>query len=163
CRGTTHLENGAARAHSAGLTEKEGRGMQRSLSRRLALFGLVGGVTAMLAACGAPSPTPEPPKAAEPTKPAAAAAGATPAPAANLLKVNVLKDLAPQWNSLSDDYRKQFSPAVVKLLNRDGKTWGLPYTTFATIVYRNLTVLEKAGIDAAAGIKDWNDWLAQAK
>src|SRR5437868_4913715 len=149
----------------------------------------------MLAACGAPAPTPEPSKPTEAPKPAAAAGGATPAPAAkpagaapagtvdfwifdefatgqaldilndfiktfesanpgvkinatgkpsqnisqglitgasggnlpdgvstqfvvaaNLLKVNVLKDLAPQWNTLPDEYRKQFSPPVVKLL-----------------------------------------------
>jgi multiple sugar transport system substrate-binding protein len=37
----------------------------------------------------------------------------------------------------------------------------IPYTGFGTFMYRNLTVLKAAGIDASAPIKDWADWLAQ--
>jgi multiple sugar transport system substrate-binding protein len=83
--------------------------------------------------------------------------------AARLLSVNVVKEVTSYWNSMSEDYRKQFSPNAVKILNQNGKVWGAPYTSFSTVLYRNLTVLEKSGIDPASGIKDWADFLTQAK
>jgi len=51
----------------------------------------------------------------------------------------------------------------VKILTKDKQVLGILFFGYASIVYRNLTVLRKAGIDTAAGIKDWADWLAQSK
>jgi multiple sugar transport system substrate-binding protein len=42
-----------------------------------------------------------------------------------------------------------------------GKVYGLPFSAYAAILFRNLKVLKKAGIDPAAGIKDWADFAGQ--
>jgi multiple sugar transport system substrate-binding protein len=37
----------------------------------------------------------------------------------------------------------------------------LPYTGYGSFLYRNLTVLEEAGIDPSQPIESWDDWKAQ--
>ena len=78
-----------------------------------------------------------------------------------MIKAGGLYDMSAEWNTLSAEYKAQFAPGVVSLLNQDGKVYGIPYTLYATVLFRNLTVLEQAGIDPAAGITDWADWLTQ--
>ena len=81
--------------------------------------------------------------------------------ASSLVQGNVLADLSAQWNASSADYKNQFTKAFVDILSKNGKVFGVPYTTTASVVYRNLDVLQKAGIDPATPITDWQDWLAQ--
>jgi ABC-type sugar transport system permease subunit len=81
--------------------------------------------------------------------------------ASSLVQGNVLADLSAQWNASSADYKNQFTKAFVDILSKNGKFFGVPYTTTASVVYRNLDVLQKAGIDPATPITDWQDWLAQ--
>lgn len=77
------------------------------------------------------------------------------------LKTGIVEDVAPYYNAMSDDFKSQFNPGWMQALSPDGHVWGLPFTAYAQVLYRNTTVLEQAGIDPSAGIKDWSDWLSQ--
>lgn len=81
----------------------------------------------------------------------------------SLIDKKVVRDVTSQWNAMPQAYRDQFNQRVVNILQRDGKVWGLPFTGFGTILWRNRTVLKQAGIDPDAGIKGWDDWLSQMK
>ena len=81
--------------------------------------------------------------------------------ASSLVQANVLSDLSGQWNASTPEFRDQFTKSFVNILNKNGKILGVPYTTTASVVYRNLDVLKKGGVDVSAPIKDWQDWLAQ--
>jgi multiple sugar transport system substrate-binding protein len=83
--------------------------------------------------------------------------------AGSLVKAGLIKDVASEWAAMPSSWQKQFSPWAVKILASDQKMFGIPLTGYATVLFRNLTVLKKAGIDPAAGVKDWADWLAQSK
>jgi multiple sugar transport system substrate-binding protein len=83
--------------------------------------------------------------------------------AGSLVKAGLIKDVSSEWHAMPSTWQQQFSPWAVKVLTKDGQILGVPFTAYASILYRNLTVLKKAGIDPAAGIKDWADWLAQSK
>jgi multiple sugar transport system substrate-binding protein len=79
-------------------------------------------------------------------------------------KVNALANVYDKWMSEPESYRKQFNPDMLAELSPADKTmWGLPYTGYATFLYRNLDVLQKAGIDPKEEVTDWNAWLAQMK
>jgi multiple sugar transport system substrate-binding protein len=83
--------------------------------------------------------------------------------AGSLVKPGLIKDVSSEWAAMPSSWQQQFSPWAVKILTKDKQVLGIPFTAYASILYRNLTVLKKAGIDPAAGIKDWADWLAQSK
>jgi multiple sugar transport system substrate-binding protein len=83
--------------------------------------------------------------------------------AGSLVKAGLIKDVSKEWGAMPSSWQQQFSPWAVKVLTKDGQILGVPFTAYASILYRNLTVLKKAGIDPSAGIKDWADWLAQSK
>jgi multiple sugar transport system substrate-binding protein len=83
--------------------------------------------------------------------------------AGSLIKAGLIKDVSSYWAAMPSSWQQQFSPAAIKILTKDKQVVGVPFTAYASILYRNLTVLRKSGIDPAAGIKDWADWLAQAK
>lgn len=78
--------------------------------------------------------------------------------AGSLVKAGLVKDIASEWVAMPPAWQKQFSPWAVKILATDKKLLGIPLTGYATMVFRSLTVLKKAGIDPAGGIKDWADW-----
>ena len=75
-----------------------------------------------------------------------------------LVAAGALKDLSAQWNASAADYRDQFDPSFVSVLGRDGHVWGVPFSAYATVLFRNLTVLDESGVDPAAPIADWADW-----
>lgn len=81
----------------------------------------------------------------------------------DIVKTGAVKDITSEWGALPAEYISQFQKSAVDGLNVDGKVWGIPMTAYDTILYRNLTVLKKAGIDPSAGIKDWADWIEQMK
>ncbi len=83
--------------------------------------------------------------------------------AGSLVKAGLIKDVSSEWAAMPSSWQQQFSPWAVKILTKDKQVLGVPFTAYASILYRNLTVLRKAGIDPAVGIKDWADWLAQSK
>ena len=49
------------------------------------------------------------------------------------------------------------------MLTKGGKLLGVPYTTTASVLYRNLDVLAKAGIDTKTAPSTWAEWLDQMK
>ena len=83
--------------------------------------------------------------------------------AGSVVKAGLIKDVSSEWAAMPASWQHQFSPWTMKVLTNDSQLFGVPFTAYATVLYRNLTVLKKAGIDPAAGVKDWTDWLAQSK
>jgi multiple sugar transport system substrate-binding protein len=83
--------------------------------------------------------------------------------ASSLVQANVLTDLTPYWNAASSDFRQQFTKSFITVLTKDGKLLGIPYTTTASVVYRNLKVLEAAHIDSSDKPATWQAWLEQMK
>jgi multiple sugar transport system substrate-binding protein len=79
----------------------------------------------------------------------------------DLIAIDALTDMAPYWNTMPKDFQTQFNKGVMDPCIQDGKVYGLPFSAASMIMFRNLKVLKKAGIDPAAGIKDWADWLSQ--
>jgi multiple sugar transport system substrate-binding protein len=83
---------------------------------------------------------------------------------ATFLNVKALANISDKWNAMPDAYKAQFNPDMIKEVTpKAGEMDGMPFTGYATFLYRNLTVLKKSGIDPTVPIKDWNDWLAQEK
>lgn len=75
-----------------------------------------------------------------------------------------IANIYDKWYAEPADWRSQFNEEVVALYEpEDGVLYSMPYTGWAEILYRNLTVLEKAGIDPNVPIKDWNDFISQCK
>jgi multiple sugar transport system substrate-binding protein len=61
-------------------------------------------------------------------------------------------------------FRSQINQAMLAELSPDSNSmWGVPYTGYATFLYRNLKVLKAAGIDPNEKVETWDQWLAQMK
>jgi multiple sugar transport system substrate-binding protein len=81
----------------------------------------------------------------------------------DLIETGAIADVRTYWDEQSDEFRNQFNQDWMALLLKEGHCWGLPFTAYSTILYRNLNVLKDAGIDPDAGVADWEDFAAQAK
>ncbi len=79
----------------------------------------------------------------------------------DLIEIGALADMAPYWNTMSDEFTTQFNKGAMDPCIQEGKVWGLPFSAYACILYRNLKVLKDSGIDPAAGVKDWADFTSQ--
>jgi multiple sugar transport system substrate-binding protein len=81
---------------------------------------------------------------------------------AALVKAGALKNVYEDWMAMPQDYRDQFNKDLIAMCTPKPQTmYCLPYTGYGSFMFRNLTVLQEAGIDPATPIKDWNDWVAQ--
>lgn len=81
---------------------------------------------------------------------------------AQLVDVKALANIYSEWMAMPQEFRDQFNPEAIKACTPAPETmYCLPYTGFGEIVYRNLTVLEKAGIDTSVPPATWDEWLAQ--
>lgn len=80
-----------------------------------------------------------------------------------LVRSQVVEDVSKFYTAMPASYRSQFAAPAVQALTSGTKIYGVPFTSYGAVLYRNLTILKKAGIDPKAGIKDWNDWIAQMK
>jgi len=81
---------------------------------------------------------------------------------AQLVEVGALANLYDHWMAMPEDYRAQFDEAAVKsCMPKPDELWCLPYTGFGSLLFRNLTVLEKAGVDTATPPATWDEWLGQ--
>ena len=79
-------------------------------------------------------------------------------------QVKALTNVYDNWMAMPDAYRKQFNPDMIAEVTPADKTMlGMPFTGYSTFLYRNLTVLKKAGIDPKAPITDWSVWMDQMK
>ncbi|GHT86541.1 sugar ABC transporter substrate-binding protein [Bacteroidia bacterium] len=81
----------------------------------------------------------------------------------SLTASGAVQDITEFWAAESDDYKSQFTPAIVSSMEVDGKVWGIPNAGWATMLYRNLDVLEAAGIDTSTGPANWDEWLDQMR
>ena len=81
---------------------------------------------------------------------------------AQLVEVGALDNLYAKWMAMPEEFRAQFDEsALAACMPRPEELYCLPYTGFGSLLYRNLTVLEKAGIDASVPPASWADWYAQ--
>jgi len=79
-----------------------------------------------------------------------------------LVKAGVLKNIYQDWMAMDEGFRNQFNPSLIDICTpRPEVMYCLPYTGYGSFMYRNLTVLEEAGIDPNELIKDWDDWKQQ--
>ncbi len=79
----------------------------------------------------------------------------------DLIAVNALQDMEPYWATMTPDYQGQFNKGALTPCIQQGKVYGLPFSAYAAILFRNLTVLKKAGIDTTNPPKDWTEFADQ--
>ncbi|AGT09912.1 extracellular solute-binding protein [Paracoccus aminophilus] len=83
---------------------------------------------------------------------------------AQLVEVGALANLHDQWMAMPQEFRDQFDKdAMASCSPAPDKIYCLPYTGFGEIMFRNLTVLEEAGIDTTTPPATWDEWLEQMK
>ena len=81
---------------------------------------------------------------------------------AQLVEVGALANVYPEWMAMPQEFRDQFDADAIKSCSPAAETmYCIPYTGFGEIMYRNLTVLEAAGIDTATPPATWEEWYAQ--
>jgi len=81
---------------------------------------------------------------------------------AQLVEVGALANIYPEWMSMPQEFRDQFDADAIKSCSPKAETlYCIPYTGFGEIMYRNLTVLEGAGIDTTTPPATWEEWYAQ--
>lgn len=77
----------------------------------------------------------------------------------NYLKGNI--QLAP-LNDVIDPVRDKFVTARLDTYSKDGRNYGLPFHVGASVIYYNMEILDKAGVDPYQ-IKTWDDFMAAGK
>lgn len=71
-----------------------------------------------------------------------------------------LLDLAPTFAS-DKEFASGFYPDATKAITTDDGVWAIPFISYIPVIYRNLTVLKKAGVDPADGIATYDTFLEQ--
>jgi multiple sugar transport system substrate-binding protein len=80
------------------------------------------------------------------------------------VSINAMANVYDRFMAMPDAYRSQFDPTMIKEVTPTEKTmYAMPFTGYATFLYRNLTVLKAAGIDPNEPVNTWDEWLAQMK
>jgi multiple sugar transport system substrate-binding protein len=83
---------------------------------------------------------------------------------AQLVDVGALDNLYSKWMAMPQEFRAQFDESALKgCMPKPDALYCLPYTGFGSLLFRNLTVLQKAGIDPSKPPATWDEWLAQMK
>jgi len=83
---------------------------------------------------------------------------------AQLVEAGAVDNIYSKWMAMPQDYRDQFDKsAIASCMPKPETMYCLPYTGFGEILFRNLTVLQEAGIDTTNPPKDWAEWLDQMK
>jgi multiple sugar transport system substrate-binding protein len=78
--------------------------------------------------------------------------------------INAMANVYDRWMAMPEAYRSQFNPDMISEVTPQANTmYAMPFTGYATFLYRNLTVLEAAGIDPNEPVNTWDEWLAQMK
>ncbi|MEZ2333694.1 extracellular solute-binding protein [Mesorhizobium sp. RCC_202] len=81
---------------------------------------------------------------------------------AQLVDVGALANIYPEWMAMPQEFRDQFDADAIKSCSPKPETmYCIPYTGFGEIMYRNLTVLEAAGIDTKTPPATWKEWYDQ--
>ncbi|MDW6023056.1 ABC transporter substrate-binding protein [Mesorhizobium sp. BAC0120] len=83
---------------------------------------------------------------------------------AQLVEVAALDNIYSKWMAMPEEFRAQFDQSALKsCMPKPDELYCLPYTGFGSLLFRNLTVLQKAGIDTSKPPATWGEWLAQMK
>lgn len=81
---------------------------------------------------------------------------------ASLVEAGALKNIYADWMATPESFRAQFNKDLIAMCTPKPETmYCIPYTGYGSLMFRNLTVLQRAGVDTNAPIKDWADWLSQ--
>ena len=81
---------------------------------------------------------------------------------AQLVEVGALANLYDKWMAMPQEFRDQFDKdALASCMPRPEELYCIPYTGFGSLLFRNLTVLEQAGIDSSTPPATWDEWFAQ--
>jgi multiple sugar transport system substrate-binding protein len=81
---------------------------------------------------------------------------------ASLVEADALKNIYAEWMATPESFRAQFNKELIAMCTPKPETmYCIPYTGYGSLMFRNLTVLQQAGVDTTAPIKDWADWLTQ--
>ncbi len=75
-------------------------------------------------------------------------------------EVMPVMDLTEMYES-DADYTAGFYPSAIDAITVDGGMWAVPFISYIPIIYRNLTVIEAAGIDPADGIPTYDAFVEQ--
>lgn len=71
-----------------------------------------------------------------------------------------LLDLSKMYNA-DPEYTAGFYPDAIDAVTVDGGMWAVPFISYIPVIFRNLTVLEQAGIDPAEGVPSYDAFLEQ--
>lgn len=83
---------------------------------------------------------------------------------AQLVEVGALDNMYSKWMAMPEEFRAQFDQSALKgCMPKPDELYCLPYTGFGSLLFRNLTALQKAGIDTSKPPATWDEWLAQMK
>jgi len=83
---------------------------------------------------------------------------------AQLAEVGALANIYDKWMAMPEEFRAQFNKSAIDNCSPAAdKMYCLPYTGYGSLMFRNLTVLEKAGIDPTTPPATWTEWLEQMK
>lgn len=81
---------------------------------------------------------------------------------AALVRAGAIKNIYDEWMAMPEEFRTQFNQDLIDTCSPEPEVmYCLPYTGYGSIMFRNLTVLEEAGIDPETPIRDWAHWLEQ--
>jgi len=73
----------------------------------------------------------------------------------------VFTDLTPLVEALP--YRQQLSPGHLRLLTKDDRIYGVPYLADNSVLWYNSDLLERAGVDPATAVQDFDGLLEAAR
>lgn len=81
---------------------------------------------------------------------------------AQLVEVGALANIHEEWMAMPQEFRDQFdAAAIASCTPKPEEMYCIPYTGFGEIMYRNLTVLEEAGVDTTTPPATWEEWHEQ--
>src|SRR5690606_14212408 len=81
---------------------------------------------------------------------------------AQLVAVGALANIYPEWMAMPQEFRDQFDKDAISSCSPEPETmYCIPYTGFGEIMYRNLTVLNEAGVDTSTPPATWDEWYQQ--
>ena len=72
-----------------------------------------------------------------------------------------LLDLMPMYEAAEPEYRDGWMKEAIEVVQIDGGMWALPFMSYIPIIFRNLDVLEAAGIDPAEGTPTFDVFCEQ--
>lgn len=72
-----------------------------------------------------------------------------------------LIDLSECYAQQEEGFVEGFYPDALDAVTVDGGIWATPFISYIPVIYRNLDILEAAGIDPAEGIPTWDRFIEQ--